>query len=238
MVATEIVTIPVKAGADFNDPNNSVTKTWNDLLRIIGTQDGVQEIWYGPGVETPTDVQMFINWEKVEDHYKFMGSRDYAPMVERIKTIADGELNLFHVEFTAAGAQRVALGAPVTELVTIHAQSKNSELTNGAQKFAEVLNKDAQGFLGITSGWSIEDVEHEKLEGKGKILFLAIGWQSIEAHMAFRETEAFKNNIGLLREGVKASEMHHVKFISPEGAAPPRPDDDPMIGTVSGKEQP
>ena len=159
-------------------------------------------------------------------------------MVESIKTLLDGELKLFHVEFSSAQAQRVAFGAPVTELATFHTQSKSTELSENAQKFAEIVAKDANGFVAAASGWSIEDVEHEKLDGKGKVFFLAVGWDSYDLHMAYRESESFKNNISLLRHGVESVEMHHVKMISPEGSAPPRVDDDPRIGTVSGKEQP
>lgn len=41
---------------------------------------------------------------------------------------------------------------------------------------------------------------------------LCIGWTSKDAHMRFRETELFKKNIGLLREGVGSAEVYHVSF--------------------------
>ena len=84
-------------------------------------------------------------------------------------------------------------------------------METNTQKFAEVLSKNAEGFLGMTSGWSVEDVEHEKLGAgqKGKIFALALGWESVDAHMKATKTQAFKDNIHLLGEA-KTIEMHHV----------------------------
>jgi hypothetical protein len=39
-----------------------------------------------------------------------------------------------------------------------------------------------------------------------------VGWTSKEEHMKFRETDLFKNNIQLLREGVGSAEVFHVPF--------------------------
>jgi len=159
-------------------------------------------------------------------------------MLQRFDSILASAPQLNHVEFASPGSQKVALGAPVTELITLYTPDRSSALENGAQKLAEVLNKDAPGFLAAASGWVVEEVEHEKLDGgKGRAYFMAIGWRSVEDHLAYRETESFRENIGLLRDNAKAIEMHHVAFVNAEAGGVPRPDDDPRIGTVSGKEQ-
>lgn len=46
----------------------------------------------------------------------------------------------------------------------------------------------------------------------GSVLAAFIGWTSIDAHIKFRETEAFKENVGLLRdiEGAVKLAMFHV----------------------------
>lgn len=39
-----------------------------------------------------------------------------------------------------------------------------------------------------------------------------IGWESVERHLAFRETEAFSKVIGPLRKATTGAELHHVAF--------------------------
>lgn len=53
-------------------------------------------------------------------------------------------------------------------------------------------------------------VEELELEGeKCKAWAGFLGWASVEAHMRYRETEAFKGTIGRLREGTKAIKAYH-----------------------------
>ena len=71
---------------------------------------------------------------------------------------------------------------------------------------------------GISGGWGIEELKHEKLgekegeEGPAKFFGAFIGWPSIEEHMKFREQEAFPKVVAFLRDGPKALEVHHVHF--------------------------
>jgi hypothetical protein len=66
---------------------------------------------------------------------------------------------------------------------------------------------DVKGYLGHAFGLVVEEIEKEEGSGKGKAVVLCIGWESRDAHMAFRETETFAKNIHLLREGMKGAEM-------------------------------
>lgn len=52
--------------------------------------------------------------------------------------------------------------------------------------------------------------KHAEQDGLGEgsnALVLFIGWESKEKHLEFRETEQFKRNVGLLREGAEGVEM-------------------------------
>ena len=70
---------------------------------------------------------------------------------------------------------------------------------------------DNAGDQARTGGGVIEDVEYEGKKGKGYVGLL--GWESVEAHMSFRETQKFKDNIHLLREDTLGMEVHHTKFV-------------------------
>lgn len=78
---------------------------------------------------------------------------------------------------------------------------------NGLSKCADV---QAANF-----GWAVEnDFAVPGEEGKtATAMSLLIGWPSIDAHMQFRETDAFKESVGLLRgmEGMIKITMCHVK---------------------------
>lgn len=75
----------------------------------------------------------------------------------------------------------------------------------------------AEGAHAVIGGWVAEEVKHEKLgedgkEGPGRLHWGLIGWDSVEAHMKYRETDGFKKAIPPLRDGPVGIEMHHVKF--------------------------
>jgi hypothetical protein len=82
--------------------------------------------------------------------------------------------------------------------------SPPSSYIDDVAKFDKELQK-ADGYLGYAVGITHETVEHEGVKGKAAVL--AIGWNSVDAHMAFRETQAFKDNIGLLRSESKKVTM-------------------------------
>lgn len=87
--------------------------------------------------------------------------------------------------------------------------------TKRLQRFADVLAGHPV-IHAINLGWGVENdfpVRDGEEGQKGSILTLMIGWPSIDAHMQFRETDMFKNNIHLLRgiEGVIKMTMFHIK---------------------------
>lgn len=81
------------------------------------------------------------------------------------------------------------------------------------KKFVETCQKETgEDVAGWAYGVSHEEIEKDGVKGRGAVLL--IGWQSKEEHMAFREKDAFKNNIHLLRQTTKAIEVHHTQFMT------------------------
>lgn len=90
------------------------------------------------------------------------------------------------------------------------------EATQQLQQFADVCLKEHPVIHAINVGWGVENdfpVRDGEEGQKGSLLNAMIGWPSIDAHMQFRETDTFKNNIHLLREikGVVKMTMFHIK---------------------------
>lgn len=91
----------------------------------------------------------------------------------------------------------------MTEVLTCYFAAKDDKFQKNAEELISTVKENAEGFKAASGGWVIEDVEHESIGSgkKGKAFVAVIGWESVEAHMKFRETQCFKDNIHLLREG-------------------------------------
>ena len=107
-----------------------------------------------------------------------------------------------------------SLSAPVTEIATFYFDgAPPDDAFESAKKCIEIIGKDAgENVLGWSYGITHEDIEKDGVKGKGAVL--TVGWESKEAHMRARETQAFKDNIHMLRQTSKAVEMHHTRFLN------------------------
>jgi hypothetical protein len=150
-------------------------------------------------------------------------------------TIVDGPLTMMHANFTPHPPSAAVSNttSPVTEVITCYFSAENDSFEENVNKLIPIIKEKAKGFKAASGGWVIEDVEHESIGSgkKGKAFVAVIGyvpsrrrfvdtiltpessrWESVEAHMKFRETQTFKDNIHLLRDGPTALEVHHTAF--------------------------
>ncbi len=119
---------------------------------------------------------------------------------------------MYHANFTPH-PPTAALGtaSPVTEVLTSYLEKQDDGFPAKIDKFIKVLSDNAEGFKASSAGWVIEDVEYK--EKKGKAYVTLLGWESVEAHMKFRETQAFKDHAHLIREDPLGLEVHHTIFV-------------------------
>ena len=240
--ATEIAVLPLVSGAQIEDPSTPAGAVWKSTLDTIHAQTGVQRIYWGRQIENPSNLDLLIgksfitsihpsfpkipanvptrsDWDCVEAHKDFIASPEYGPFAKHLMTIIDGKISLNHANFTPHPPSAAVGRAPVTERLTLFFSADISEddmkkFDENIQKFLGILKENAgDGFKAASSGWIVEEMEHEGIEGKARAITGVIGWESVEAHMAFREHPAFKENVGLVRgDKVKGSKVHHVKF--------------------------
>lgn len=78
--------------------------------------------------------------------------------------------------------------------------------------FADALQTHAEGYRNISKGWVDGRIESRIVAGDATAYIAVIGWESLERHLAFRETEAFKRVIDPLRKATTGAELHHVAF--------------------------
>lgn len=127
-------------------------------------------------------------------------------------TIIDGSLTMLHASFSPH-PPTAALGtaAPVTEVLTCYFEKEDDGFDSKFNQLIKAIADNSEGFKAASGGWVMEDVEYEGKKGKAYVGVL--GWESVEAHMSFRETQAFKDNIHLLREDSLGMDVHHTKFV-------------------------
>lgn len=145
-----------------------------------------------------------------------MSSTIYMPFAKHLMTIVDGPLTMRHANLTPH-PPTAALGAasPVTEVLTSYFEKEDEGFQSKFDQLVRVISDSAEGFKAASGGWVVEDVEYQGKQGKkGKKAYVGLlGWESVEAHMACRETQAFKDNRHLLREDSLGVEVHHTKFV-------------------------
>lgn len=119
-----------------------------------------------------------------------------------------------------------ALKSPVTEIMLAFFPPDISEqgkaaVNNRVAQFTEKGLNQCADVQAVNCGWGVENDFPVRGGGegqKGNMLIMLVGWPSIGAHMKFRETEAFKDSVGLLRgmEGMIKLTMFHVECRSME----------------------
>ncbi|KAL1629327.1 hypothetical protein SLS56_005431 [Neofusicoccum ribis] len=210
--ATENAVLPLKPDVDLT--TGPAAETWRSTLSTIGAQPGCQRIVWGRSIENPENAQMLIDWDDISNHKTFIASPAYGPFLSGVSTLLAAPPALAHHRF-ATPLAALTSGAPVTELVSFYfpAAYSDADFAGPWDEFAGVTARHAAGLVGSAGAWGEEEVEHASLGGeKGRVFLAAIAWESVDAHMAYRETAAFKESIVKLRALVSGIEMHHVDF--------------------------
>ncbi|TVY37514.1 hypothetical protein LSUB1_G003464 [Lachnellula subtilissima] len=231
---TECATITLKPGIDLETSGTDSAQAWSETLSTVAKQAGYQRSYWGRQLENPNIVVWLIDWDSLAAHQTFMASPSYQPFAARLVSLTEN-VHLHHFTPSVFPPSIIA-SAPVIEFATFY--DTKPVFVENVKKFQGVLEQaKARGVADAYLGWVwgedfrskrseennglsadllppvIEDIaKNGASEGKGRAVRLCIGWTSKEAHMEFRETQFFKDNIALLREGVGSAEVHHVAF--------------------------
>lgn len=153
----------------------------------------------------------------------------YEAFRKRLSTLCDpaGPFSLYHANLAPhpATAALSNINAPATEILTAffpasYSQADQDKFEQDIKTLVGVIEKNADGYKGSAGGWIVEEPENEKAGGKSKAYFAAIGWESVEAHLKFREHQAFKDNISLLREAKDFKDLNvvHASLLEVQGS--------------------
>nr|POF15300.1 hypothetical protein CFP56_42189 [Quercus suber] len=213
MPTTEFAIFPLAAGSDIGDPSNHAAVGMKASLDVVARQDGCRQILFGTQVENPGNVELAVTWDGIKNHQDFMGGPEYPSLMSNLKGMVAGKGQMHHVDFKPDGAATKVFSAPVTEVATLYFDGKppSDQLENMLKFVAKVEEGAPEGFLGATAGLTHEEIEKDGVKGIGAMV--TVGWQSVDAHMKFRESQLFKDIIELLGKDHKAGDMHHTAFM-------------------------
>ncbi|KAG7006239.1 hypothetical protein G7Y79_00015g038290 [Physcia stellaris] len=154
------------------------------------------------------------DWSSIDAHKAFISSPQYTPFSTKFGKILGSppQLHHAHLDPHPPAPATSSTRAPVTECLTLYFPTTfdTTSFDSHWPIFKKALEEKAEGFRAASAGWMVEELELDGEKCKAWAGFL--GWDSVEAHMKYRETEAFKGTIGGLREGTKAIKAYHAVF--------------------------
>lgn len=80
-----------------------------------------------------------------------------------------------------------------------YSQQDQDKVANNAKTFATVLENRAKSYKASAGGWVEETIDIPGTHEKGRAYVLLVHWDPPKAGIEAQETDAFKNNIHLLR---------------------------------------
>ncbi|USW53623.1 hypothetical protein Slin15195_G069420 [Septoria linicola] len=214
MPTTEIAGFPLIDGVTMDsiadDPNSEAAlriKEWSDE---IVRQKGYHATSYGTIAESPSDLVAVIIWDSMEAHISTLRQPDYKAVAESISSIFTGAGYMYHVDLEPHDEVQRAMDAPVMEIALFNF---DHEPPGGCLEIFQAFRKAAGKESGATPIASAVGITHEEVEFgdiKGNAVVLVVGWESIEAHQAFRDSGTYKKYMPQLMKEVEKVQIHHV----------------------------
>ncbi|KAJ9651890.1 hypothetical protein H2198_008854 [Neophaeococcomyces mojaviensis] len=207
-MATEIAAFNLKDGKRPDDANSAAGQVLRDTLDTLTQQKGFQRAYWGREVENPDRFRLFVDWDSVDAHMDFTKTETYKPFLDRFSDIADlkNNVSMYHANLKPHPATEALSDhvSPATEILMVffpadYSEADQKKFEDDLKKLVAVIEKEAKTYTASAGGWVVEEVDIPGTSEKGKAYQVLIGWQSVEAHLAFRETQPFKDNIHLLR---------------------------------------
>jgi quinol monooxygenase YgiN len=210
---TEIVVLEPNADVSADTVSQNVAAS-------VLQQPGALRLRSSKKHEIANHVIFFIDWEDLSAHQYFENSPAYQPFLEGTLQIASVVADIYHVPFEPfppmvldnQGGKTAVAEVCHAYLPADISMVQQQEILTTSQQFIDLVKQSAKGLSGETAhGFAQEDIEFQG--EKCRALLLILGWDSIEAHMAYRDTEGFAEAIPLLRgmPGLKGIQMFHVR---------------------------
>ena len=219
---TSIFSLALKEGIDaqqLSDPSSDAGRSMHQLLESILSAPGARQIYWSVEVENPSNLRLFAEWDL--EHADVVSQTIPTDGSNQFGQFASGEPVEFHVTFASPPDLLGNEKTGATEFITFFFPSDLSpelkdDFHDRMVKLGAAVNDNGTPgqYTGSVGGWSVEkEVPFHDGSGEGLAYVLFIGWASVQAHMDFRGTQAFKDNIGLILDAKKmvTRRMVHVQ---------------------------
>jgi quinol monooxygenase YgiN len=220
-MGTEFATFSIAKDVDLVAAGPAKDKFVDSLTQVL-KEPGCSRVYWSVQQEDPTKIWLFFDWDSAEDYQRFGTSEHHGAWVAQFQGLLD---------FSAAPVVKFAELKPrpsasfldgTIETIFFHFPADITAATRETVdatlvEFVEKGLSTSADFRGAHTGWVTQtDVPipiATGADGQGSALLVFLGWPSVEAHMKFRETDAFKNTIGLIRglPEMKTMGMFHLQ---------------------------
>lgn len=145
----------------------------------------------------------------------------FKPVIDKMGTILGGSAKAYHARFDPhpATAALSKTTSPATEIVTMwfptsYSLEDREKVVQRVKSFVTVLEEEATTYTACAGGWVDEEIDVPGEEEKGEAYVFLVGWTSVEAHLDFQKTQAFKDNIHYIMEakGLRKIEAVHASL--------------------------
>ncbi|KAJ4309587.1 hypothetical protein N0V84_011429 [Fusarium piperis] len=217
---TEFAVLSLTPGANLVDPESEGSRTWRDCLKTLSSFDGFQSSLYSVDEKSTDTMVEIVDWDSMEAHQAATESPKYGPFLKQVSVILAGPPNLKHAVLNVYGADgELSLSPPViafrgtpTVIQKFYFPSSVDTAAVDTSALALVGSvKSLKGFKAAATGWLLEEVEHQALEGSmGKGLVLVTGWENSGLAREFSISPIARHELQLV--GAKADERFFASF--------------------------
>lgn len=126
--------------------------------------------------------------------------------MDKVAGILKGSMTMYHVGIEPHPPTAALVGSTpqVTEFIMAYfpkdySAEDRKTFDEGMRAFGEAVSKTSQGYKTSVGGFIEEEVVDPKTSEPCLGYVALVGWESVQAHLSYRETQAFKDNIHYLR---------------------------------------
>ncbi|OTA65762.1 hypothetical protein K449DRAFT_431212 [Hypoxylon sp. EC38] len=157
----------------------------------VKAASGNRVVRASPLHDNPEQFRLFIDWDSIDAHLAFRTTDAYKDFMSEIAPYVAGPAVVVHLDLTPF-PPTVLDKSPVTEVFQMYFDPSADEAKNLAA--------------------AKKDVEHKG--EKTRVLTALIGWESVEAHTAALESDAFKKITSYFQTGTDGIKGYDMSYVS------------------------
>lgn len=181
--------------------SDGATTKVNEVIEKLGNQATIRRLAIGTRVQTPNTIQVVLEREA-------LSSADAAssPLLTELENTFGGAQKSFQVDIspspfsadspaTVEFVEYVTTWFPVSQATPEFRRNIESEF----MKFNEVIMREADGRIGLSIGWGVEEQDNTEVKNEKAVPFFAMtGWRSMQQFEKLTKTDSFKEAAPIL----------------------------------------